>query len=203
MENEVKHLQLPVRLLKVCVCCPQLFLFIFFFNCRVRRQDIYVIWVYFNSLKNSTPAISVVSYLYLIQISQKWVEKTTFSITFCCCCQNLPGHGWQSGVFWTFGPPQVAPPFNGIGLLQLRVRFCPIGDLPGQRHSVHCDHALQPPFTAKKRENNQTINWCTKVRSDNNFTHGYKIQKSICSNTSQNESRIFIIFNFMTVQLTI
>lgn len=47
----------------------------------------------------------------------------------------------------------MLPPFNGIGLLQNRFLFCPNGARPGQRHSVHCDQPLQPPFTARNNKN--------------------------------------------------
>lgn len=78
------------------------------------------------------------------------VSCFSFLLHFYLVQKYVPGQGRQSGVFCTFGPLHVAPPFNGIGLLQFRVRFWPIGDRPGHRHSVHWLHALQPPFTEIK-----------------------------------------------------
>lgn len=76
------------------------------------------------------------------------IKEITFKILLENKC--LPGQGTQSGVFWTFGPPHGAPPFNGVGLLQLLVRFWPTGDRPGHLHSVHWLHELQPPSTINK-----------------------------------------------------
>lgn len=82
------------------------------------------------------------------------------------CVANLPGQVKQSDVFWMFGPLHVAPPFNGDGLLQLRVRFWPNGgDRPAHRHSVHWLQALQPPFTAnEKKKNDNNVRIAKEVR---------------------------------------
>lgn len=59
----------------------------------------------------------------------------------------LPVHCTQSGVLRIAGPEQDIPPFDGEGLMQLRVCFWPTGDRPGQRHSVQALQAPQPPLT--------------------------------------------------------
>lgn len=84
----------------------------------------------------------------------------------CMCesvCGNLPGQVKQSDVFWVLCPLHMAPPFNGEGLLQLRVRFWPNGgERPAHLHSVHWLHALQPPFTANKRRELKTTSEYTQ-----------------------------------------
>lgn len=58
-----------------------------------------------------------------------------------------PGHRVLQVLFCTDMPSQNAPPLRGVGLVQVRVRFCmprPQRTLQGDQ-SVHDD---QPPFTA-------------------------------------------------------
>lgn len=61
--------------------------------------------------------------------------------------RNVPGHAAQSADFWIWGPGHWAPPFNGIGLLQVRERFLPWLGLPAHLHSRHGLQVLQPPLT--------------------------------------------------------
>lgn len=50
-------------------------------------------------------------------------------------------------VFWKAWPSQKAPPLSGVGLVQVRVRFCQ----PRPQRLEQGDHSAQldqPPFTA-------------------------------------------------------
>lgn len=70
----------------------------------------------------------------------------------------LPGHAAQSADFWICGPAHWAPPFKGIGFVQVRVRLRPWLGLPLHLHSRHGLQALQPPFTvdAKRKTTGST-----------------------------------------------
>lgn len=59
----------------------------------------------------------------------------------------LPGHTVVQAVFWKAWPSQKAPPLSGVGLVQVRVRFCQ----PRPQRLEQGDHSAQldqPPFTA-------------------------------------------------------
>lgn len=69
--------------------------------------------------------------------------------------RNVPGHAAQSADFCICGPAHWAPPFKGIGLVQVRVRLRPWLGFPLHLHSRQGLQALQPPLTAQKeRERN-------------------------------------------------
>lgn len=60
----------------------------------------------------------------------------------------LPGHTVVQAVFWKAWPSQNAPPLSGVGLVQVRVRFCQ----PRPQRLEQGDHSAQldqPPFTAR------------------------------------------------------
>lgn len=61
--------------------------------------------------------------------------------------EALPGHTVVQEVFWKAWPSQKAPPLSGVGLVQVRVRFCQPRPqrLEQGDHSAQLDH---PPFTA-------------------------------------------------------
>lgn len=70
----------------------------------------------------------------------------------------IPGHKVLQVLFCTDMPSQNAPPFRGVGFVQVRERFCtprPQRTLQGDQ-SVHDD---QPPLTGAKeqRENGVRI----------------------------------------------
>jgi len=59
---------------------------------------------------------------------------------------RVPGQRVVQAVFCTFWPSQKAPPLRGVGLVQVRLRFCqPRPQLVLQPD--HCVHVDQPPFT--------------------------------------------------------
>lgn len=61
---------------------------------------------------------------------------------------TLPGQMVVQAVFWKAWPSQKAPPLSGVGLVQVRVRFCQ----PRPQRLEQGDHSAQldqPPFTAR------------------------------------------------------
>lgn len=60
--------------------------------------------------------------------------------------RRVPGQRVVQALFCTFWPSQKAPPLRGVGLVQVRLRFCqPRPQLVLQPD--HCVHVDQPPFT--------------------------------------------------------
>lgn len=73
----------------------------------------------------------------------------TYSMFGCRQTEAVPGHKVLQVLFCTDMPSQKAPPLRGVGLVQVRERFCtprPQRTLQGDQ-SVHDD---QPPFTGVK-----------------------------------------------------
>lgn len=61
---------------------------------------------------------------------------------------QLPGQVATQTLFWMFCPSQDEPPFNGVGLVQLRLLFCQ----PRPHTALQDDqvvHVDQPPLTVK------------------------------------------------------
>lgn len=63
---------------------------------------------------------------------------------------ELPGQVATQTLFWMFCPSHDEPPFNGVGLVQLRLLFCQ----PRPHTALQDDqvvHVDQPPLTVKVR----------------------------------------------------
>lgn len=61
---------------------------------------------------------------------------------------QLPGQVATQTLFWMFWPSHDEPPFNGVGLVQLRLLFCQ----PRPHTALQDDqvvHVDQPPLTVK------------------------------------------------------